>query len=69
MKMRKQNQITLKWISANLKVKEILLKLNENIQTIIKHKKIKNMRAFSIYLIINFLKRILEKKKQMTVRL
>ena len=63
MKMRKQNQITLKWISANLKVREILLKLNENIQTIIKHKKIKNMRAFSIYLIINFLKRILEKKK------
>ena len=63
MKMRKHNQITLKWISANLKVREILLKLNENIQTIIKHKKIKNMRAFSIYLIINFLKRILEKKK------
>ena len=63
MKMRKQNQITLKWIIANLKVREILLKLNENIQTIIKHKKIKNMRAFSIYLIINFLKRILEKKK------
>ena len=62
-KMRKQNQITLKWISANLKVREILLKLNKNIQTIIKHKKIKNMRAFSIYLIINFLKRILEKKK------
>ena len=62
-KKRKQNQITLKWISANLKVREILLKLNENIQTIIKHKKIKNMRAFSIYLIINFLKRILEKKK------
>ena len=62
-KMRKQNQITLKWISANLKVREILLKLSENIQTIIKHKKIKNMRAFSIYLIINFLKRILEKKK------
>ena len=47
-KKRKQNQITLKWISANLKVREILLKLNENIQTIIKHKKIKNMRAFSI---------------------
>ena len=42
MKMRKQNQITLKWISANLKVREILLKLNENIQTIIKHKKIKS---------------------------
>ena len=47
-KKRKQNQIALKWISANLKVREILLKLNKNIQTIIKHKKIKNMRAFSI---------------------